>query len=269
MGASWEQIGTLNAVQAGTLGLFGRSAQRSLQADGSSADVTLAPLSGASGVRALRLLGHGGRQYWIELRTADGQDGWIGTAADRFGLETGVLVRRVGDWPDTSLLLDPTPTAGGDSRTAVPAGETVRLAGGFTVTVTGADAGGATLSIASTAPAAAAEAPAGHTGGAGAPDVLPAEGQASGGTGSGAVDATAPDTAEEPQPEAATQAAVAGEADEAADTAGPAQAQAVAEPTVVPASHARSLAVPAAAATVLGGAALLVTWQLVRTRPRR
>jgi hypothetical protein len=145
----------------------------------------------------------------------------------------------------------------------------VRLAGGFAVTVTGADAGGATLSIASTAPAAAAEAPAEHTGGAGAPDVLPAEGQASGGTGSGAVDATAPDSPEEPEPEAATQVAAPAEAADAADTAEPAQAQAAAEPTVVPASHARSLALPAAAATVLAGAALLVIWQLVRTRPRR
>ncbi len=69
MGASWQQVGTLNAVQAATLGLLDASAQQTLTADGSSAEVTLAPLSGTDGVRAVRLVGHAGRQYWLELRT--------------------------------------------------------------------------------------------------------------------------------------------------------------------------------------------------------
>ena len=78
MGASWQQVGTLNAVQAASLGLFDADdgAQRTLRADGTSAEVTLTPLSGTDGVRAVRLVGHEGRQYWLELRTPSGQDEW-------------------------------------------------------------------------------------------------------------------------------------------------------------------------------------------------
>src|SRR5215210_2075895 len=58
MGASWSQVGTLNAVQAATLGLFDDSARRTVRADGSSTDIALAPLAGSDGVRAVRLVGH-------------------------------------------------------------------------------------------------------------------------------------------------------------------------------------------------------------------
>ena len=263
MGASWEQVGALNAVQAASLGVLGASEQRTLQADGSSAEVALAPLSGTDGVRAVRLVGHAGRQYWLELRTPSGQDRWLGTGDDSFGLEGGVLVRRVGDWPDTSLLLDATPASGrdGDTQVAVPVGESVRLTGGFTVTVTSADTGGAALHIDSTASASGARpdvdaAPAGD-----APEILSAEGTAVAGAEGTAGEAVAPVTA--PAGEAPSRATAAGEAvEDETDVA-------AAQPAVVPASQSRSSALPVVAAGLLGGAALLVGVQLVRTRVRR
>jgi hypothetical protein len=227
--------------------------------------VALAPLSGTDGVRAVRLVGHEGRQYWLELRTPAGQDRWLGTGADPFGLEGGVLVRRVGDWPDTSLLLDATPASGrdGDSQVAVPVSTTVRLTGGFAVTVTSADTGGATLQIVSTASASGAlpdvdAAPAGD-----APEILSGEDAASAGTEApaGAATAQAPAAAGQSDGTAGAPAA-----DEAVEDE---QDVAAAEPAVVPASQSRSLALPTAVAGLLGGAALLVGVQLFRTRARR
>ena len=265
MGASWKQVGSLNAVQAASLGLFDASAAQTLTADGSSADVALAPISGTEGVRAVRLVGHEGRQYWLELRTPAGQDRWLGTGADDFGLEGGVLVRRAGDWPDTSLLLDATPSSGrdGDSQVAVPVGTTVRLTGGFAVTVTSADTGGATLRIVSSASASGAlpdadTAPVGD-----APEILPGEDavQAAPEGPAGAATAPAPASVEQPAGTAGATAADVAVEDE--------QDVVAAEPAVVPASQSRSMALPTAAAGVLGGAALLVGVQLFRTRTRR
>jgi hypothetical protein len=271
MGASWTQVGTLNAVQAATLGLVDASAQRTLRADGSSTDVALAPLAGSAGVRAVRLVGHDGRSYWLELRTPTGQDRWLGTDADRFGLQSGVLVRRVGDWPNTSLLLDATPSSGrdGDYQAAVPVGTTVRLTGGFALTVTSAGTGGATLRIASTAPSSGAlpDAPADVARGGDAPEVL--AGEASGTT-SGA--ALAPATASgsgQPAEAADGPSADARPADATAAAVHESQTLAAARPGIVPASDSRHPALPAAAAAVLAAGALLVGVQLLRTRVRR
>jgi hypothetical protein len=284
MGASWEQVGTLNAVQAASLGTLDPSGVRTVPADGSSAQVVLAPVSGTDGVRAVRLAGHGGRQYWLELRTPTGQDAWLATDANRFGLEAGVLVRRVGDWPDTSLLLDPTPTAGrqGDPRTAVHPGTTARLAGGFAVTVTELTADGATLAIASTAsPAAGAGTDTEpEQAGTGAPEVLEGQGGAGTGTGTGTLvpgpEQVAPAAADgRPEGAAAPADLRPGPVEDAAVAAGaqpagePEQVAAdAAGPAVVPASGSRSF-VPVAAGGVLAGAAVAVAGQLFRTRARR
>jgi hypothetical protein len=260
MGASWAEVGALNAVQAATLGLLDGPASRTVAADGASTRVALAPLTGSDGVRGVRLVGHGGREYWLELRTPAGRDRWLGTGADPYGLEGGVLVHRVGEWPDTSLLLDPTPSAGleGDYQAAVPVGGPVALTGGFTVTVTQAALGGAVVAITSTA-AASDELPE-PTPAADAPEVLPAE---------GVTEAAAPSEATAPAVERPAVAAATAPASAGNDTAPEAVDAAAAQPAVVPASHSRSLAVPAAAGGVLGGAALLVGAQLVRTRARR
>lgn len=160
MGASWEQIGSLNALQADRLGVLPDDAVRTVRASDAGAEVTLAPLSG-DGIRAVRLVDARGREYWLELRTATGQDSWLGDRDNRFHLEAGVLVRRSGQWPHASLLLDPTPRAGrdGDFQAALPAGKTVTLGGGaFAVTVGGGTAAGATVTVSTVGTEAAAEA---------------------------------------------------------------------------------------------------------------
>ncbi len=161
MGASWEQIGSLNAAQSALLGFLPTAAQQSFTSRSASvSEASLAPLSGSAGTRALHLTDATGAQYWLEYRTPSGQDAWLGTTADRFDLQSGVLLHRSGEQPDTSLLLDgtPGPTAGwnDDLQVALPVGTPVTLAGGqFTVTVEKQGPAAATVRVA-TAPAPAA-----------------------------------------------------------------------------------------------------------------
>ena len=256
MGGSWGEIGSLNVVQAARLGLLAPDTVRTLQADGVATPLTLSPLTGASGVRAVRLLAPGGREYWLELRTAAGRDAWLAGGGNRFGLQAGVLVRRAGTWPDTSLLIDPTPTGGpdGDFQTALPPDRQVSLAGGaFTVTVGAVGPDGVQVQVRSTVFGAA---PAPAVPAAEAPDVLPSDDGAR-------ATARAPESS---APAAPVQAQAAG----AVPAAAPAPAEQVdASPAVVPTSAGRPLLLPALAGAVLGCAALLVTRQLVRGRARR
>jgi hypothetical protein len=154
MAASWEHVGTLNAAQEARLGVLPAAQLRSLSAGGRGGTVTLAPLSGRAGVRALRLTAADGSSYWLEYRSATGQDAWLDTAANRLGLQSGVLLHRSGTLPDTSLLLDGTPSraAGWDAdlQDALPVGKAVRLAHGFTVTVTAMTGSGAALTVTTT-----------------------------------------------------------------------------------------------------------------------
>jgi hypothetical protein len=257
MGASWEQIGSLNVVQAARLGVLAPAAVHTLSSTDAGGRVTLGALSGGGGVRALRLLDAGGGEYWLELRTASGQDAWLAGRENRFDLEAGVLVRRSGPWPDASLLLDPTPVAGrsGDLQAALPVGGTVTLAGGaFEITVSGMTATGAMVEVrtASAVPAVTEPAsPAGSTP-TSADTVLPAGScvgcatspPASPETGFGPTETTAPAA-----PVEAGTASIA-----AADP----------QPAVATASSSTSFAVPAAGAA-LGCAAFV----LVRRRIRR
>jgi len=169
MAASWEHVGTLNAAQEARLGVLPAAQRRTLAAAGPGGTVTLAPLSGRTGVRALELTAADGTDYWVEYRSATGQDAWLDTAADRLGLQSGVLVHRSSALPDTSLLLDGTPShaAGWDDdlQDALPVGTPVALADGFTVTVTAVSGGSASITVttapaAATSPTAAAPAPA-------------------------------------------------------------------------------------------------------------
>ncbi|MGY1821296.1 reprolysin-like metallopeptidase [Geodermatophilus sp. SYSU D00079] len=156
MGASWSRLGALNAPQAQALGVLPAAAQVALPADGATTSLTLAPLAGRTGTRAVRIADPEGGTYWLELRAAAGRDTWLGTADNRFRLQTGVLLHRTGAMPDTSLLLDGTPTApaswDGDLQAALPAGVPVSLSGGdVTVTVTGLTDTAATVSVTTTA----------------------------------------------------------------------------------------------------------------------
>ncbi|HEY0127318.1 MAG TPA: hypothetical protein VGB58_09300 [Blastococcus sp.] len=151
MGVSGPQTGTLNAAQAALLGALPASQQQALTVEGSATTATLAPLSGRAGTRAVQLTDADGTTYWLEFRTATGQDGWL-ASANRFGLETGVLLRRAGGLPDTSVLLDGTPSAAAgwnaDYRAALPVGVAVPVSGGdFSVVVQSVSAAGAVVSV--------------------------------------------------------------------------------------------------------------------------
>jgi hypothetical protein len=224
MGVSWRQLGSLTAPQAAVLGVLPAAATRSLDADGEPAEVTLAPLGTRTGIRALRLTDAGGIAYWLEYRTATGADAWLGGAATNpYGLESGVLLRREAEFPDTSLLLDGTPSAfsrwDDDLQAALPVGVPVVLAGGdFTVTLRSATAGGAALDVVpagappAPVPAAPRESGAGRVlaggGGSSAP-AMTASGAASGadvpaaGTGAGEPAGAAPWVPAPPTPVAA------------------------------------------------------------------
>jgi hypothetical protein len=102
-----------------------------------------------------------GTAYWLEYRTPTGQDDWLGTSEDVYGLQSGVLLHRTGALPDTSLLLDGTPSApadwDADLQEALPVGSPVSVAGGhFSIEVQSVSAAGAVVRVAPSAPAAAA-----------------------------------------------------------------------------------------------------------------
>ena len=197
MGVSWSQTGTLNAAQADLLDVLPEAQQQSLSVSGKPVTATLAPLAGRSGTRALRLTDSGGVDYWLEYRSATGRDAWLAAPANRFGLESGVLLRRAGGLPDTSVLLDGTPgPAGGwgsDYRAALPVGVAVPVSGGdFSVVVRSTSAAGAVVEVVPSASPTAGP-PALPAAGIAAGTVLPAD---AGGVGAPAsrTDAEAPAT---------------------------------------------------------------------------
>jgi hypothetical protein len=146
MGVSWSETGSLNVPQAARLGLLPPGETVSLTPSTAAAGYTLAPVSAASGTRALRLVATDGTVYWVEYRDATGQDAWLSSPSRNWpGLQRGVTVRRSAEGADTALLLDPSPSApsqwGADRQAALPPGVPLVLAGGqFTVTVVDAGA---------------------------------------------------------------------------------------------------------------------------------
>jgi hypothetical protein len=146
MGVSWSETGSLNVPQAARLGLLPAGETVSLTPSSAAAGYTLAPVSAASGTRALRLVATDGTVYWVEYREATGQDAWLASPARNWpGLQRGVTVRRSAEGADTALLLDPSPSApsqwGADRQAALVPGASLVLAGGqFTVTVEDAGA---------------------------------------------------------------------------------------------------------------------------------
>ncbi|SFO21393.1 D-mannose binding lectin [Geodermatophilus obscurus] len=158
MGASWGQVGSLNVAQAARIGLLAPGAQRTVSTTTPTATHTLAPVSGRTGTRALRLADPSGAVTWLEYRPAAGRDAWLGSDGDNWlGLQPGVLLRRAGTGlDDTSLLLDATPSAQADwlqdLQTALPVGQPVRV-GPFTLTVQALAAGSATVRVTTPTPA--------------------------------------------------------------------------------------------------------------------
>ncbi|MDQ1660560.1 MAG: hypothetical protein QOJ68_540, partial [Blastococcus sp.] len=160
MGVSWGQLGSLNVAQAARLGVLPAAARQDVPVRGGVATITLAPVSGRTGTRAVGMTDVDGTTYWLEYRTPAGQDGWLGTSEDLYGLESGVLLHRTGALPDTSLLLDgtPSPSAGwnADLQDALPVGSPVSVAGGhFSIDVQSLTADGAVVRVTPSAPAVA------------------------------------------------------------------------------------------------------------------
>ena len=153
MGVSWAQLGSLNAPQAARLGVLPAAAAAVAHRPGAARPRSPSPRSpAATGTRALRLTDAEGVDYWLEYRTATGRDAWLGTAANRYRLQTGVLLRRAGGLPDTSLLLDGTPAAAADVGRRPPVGAARRApvpvsGGDFTVVVQSVTAAGAVLTV--------------------------------------------------------------------------------------------------------------------------
>ncbi|MGK5115657.1 hypothetical protein [Geodermatophilus sp. CPCC 205506] len=152
MGVSWEQVGSLNVAHADRLRVLPGSPQ-AFTPGGPAGTVTIAPVSQSTGTRAVTLAPGGtDPTYWLEYRPAGGQDAWLGSGANWHGLQAGVLVRQSQGGRDTSVLLDPTPSAStgwnGDMQQALPVGTPVVLAGGrFTVTVQSVSASGAVVRV--------------------------------------------------------------------------------------------------------------------------
>ena len=153
MGVSWERMGSLNAAQAARLGVLPAPAVQSVPARGAATAVTIAPLAGDTGTRAVRLTDIDGVDYWLEYRTPVLRDRWLADG-NRYGLDSGVLLRRAGTkLPDTSLLLDGTPSAAAgwnaDLQSALPVGTAVPVSDGdFTVVVRSLSAAGAVVDVA-------------------------------------------------------------------------------------------------------------------------
>lgn len=153
MGISWSEVGTLNTAQASRLGVLPAGQTAAMTMSSPAANVTLAPVSGSSGTRAVRLTDADGVRYWLEYRHPSGQDAWLQTAANVRGLDTGVVLRRALTGSDTSWLLDGTPSGSAnwstDWRVALPVGVAVPVSGGdFSVTVQSISGAGASVRVA-------------------------------------------------------------------------------------------------------------------------
>jgi hypothetical protein len=201
MGASWRQLGSLNAAQSARLGVLPAAALRSLETDDEPAPVTLTPLGTPAGTRAVRLTDAEGTAYWLEYRAATGADAWLGrVATNPYALETGVLLRREAEFPDTSLLLDGSPSASSgwdeDLQAALPVGVPVSLSGGdFTVTVRSATAAGAAVDVRPAGATATARTPAAPRENGAGRVLAGGGGSSAAGTGSGAASADVPQAA--------------------------------------------------------------------------
>ena len=152
MGVSGPWIGSLNAPQADRLGVLPADQRVSLTAPVTGAVHTLRPYAGGAGIRAIRLTSGTGAVYWLEYRTAIGQDGWLATSTNVFGLQQGVMVRRAGSMPRASVLLDGTASDASrwneDWQVTLPVGRSVDIAGTtFSVTVESSGPDGARVWI--------------------------------------------------------------------------------------------------------------------------
>ena len=127
MGVSWAQLGSLNAAQAARLGVLPAAQQQALTVQSRRPRSPSRPFAGRTGTRALRLTDADGVDYWLEYRTATGRDAWLGTTANRYRLQAGVLLRRAAGCPTPRCSWTARRRRGGWDR---PAGGAARRHGG-------------------------------------------------------------------------------------------------------------------------------------------
>jgi hypothetical protein len=140
MGASFEQLGSLSAPQANLIGVLPSEQVADLSGHTPGTNtVTLTPMGVHTATkRAIKLGASDGLTYWLEYRSAVGQDSWLGDSTlNTPHLDQGVVIRAEASgledasYGDTSLLLDatPSPEAGweADDQEALKAGRSVYL----------------------------------------------------------------------------------------------------------------------------------------------
>ena len=147
MGTSWSNLGSLSAPHAAAMGSLTSASLADVTAP---ARATLAPMSGLSGLRLLRLV-DGTTTYTVEFRPPSGRDSWL--SSNYRGLAPGVTVRRTDPLDSRgSLLLDGTPSSTvntSDWNSPIPAGKTLRIASGkFVVKVESAGTDAAQVAVA-------------------------------------------------------------------------------------------------------------------------
>ena len=157
MGATWDHVGSLSALHQRRIGVLPLSRVHQVSVTAPTRNYDLAPIGTRTGFAGIRLA-WGDLVYFLEYRTATGQDTWLDElVTGQPPLQPGVLLR-VEDSADgdTSLLLDgtPTPAAGHatDLATALPAKRSYWLAGGaFHVTVLSTSDSGARVRVSTAA----------------------------------------------------------------------------------------------------------------------
>ena len=157
MGATWDHLGSLSALHQRRIGVLPLARVHQVSVTAPTKDYVLSPIGTRTGFAGIRLA-WGDLVYFLEYRTATGQDTWLDELVPgQPPLKPGVLLRVQDNADgDTSLLLDgsPTPAAGhgADLDTVLPAQKSYWLAGGaFHVTVKSTSASSATVRVSTAA----------------------------------------------------------------------------------------------------------------------
>lgn len=137
MGSSWDELGSLSAPQAFSLGVLPYDQIASAAwTDDATKDLTLTAIASQTGIQTVRLGNAEGAQFWLEYRGAVGQDAWLADPARNVaGLDQGVILHVSAppgaDSTDAELDATPSPQSGWDTdyRTAITPGHSVWLSG--------------------------------------------------------------------------------------------------------------------------------------------
>jgi hypothetical protein len=117
MGRSDGGLGSLHAMHAAQLGVLPPEQVFTFDYSDRGGFVTLSPISGRTGIRAVRLVDSEGYEYWVEYRSATGRDAWY--VNDYSLAQPGVVIRSDELWPEASLLVPERTFAGGEFTVSI------------------------------------------------------------------------------------------------------------------------------------------------------